>query len=73
VHLEGSVSLLVGRCPNLQFLVSGTPVVANASTDFRKKAKCDDLSNGDRVTVDGVRAGAVVVADSIEIKRNEDQ
>jgi hypothetical protein len=74
VHLEGKVSLLVGRCPNLQFTVDATSVITNGSTDFRKKGSCDDLSNGDGVTVDGVRQGVVVLAQTIQIdKKKEDQ
>jgi hypothetical protein len=70
VHLEGSVALLLGRCPNLQFLVSGTPVVADDSTDYRKEGSCGDMRSGANVTVDGVSNGAVVRAQTIQIQRN---
>jgi len=70
--VEGSVAFLGGRCPTVQFLVAGTLVVTNGSTDFHKKGKCDDLSNGDGVKVDGVRQGAVVLAQTIEIQRKKE-
>lgn len=63
--------MLGGRCPNLQFTVKGTTVVTNASTEFRKTRSCGDLSEGDGVTVDGVRDGAAVVAQTIEIKKDK--
>jgi hypothetical protein len=68
VHLDGSVTLLAGRCPNLQFVVNGTPVVTDASTDFRKKADCRDMRAGIAVTVDGVRDGLIVRAQTIQIR-----
>jgi hypothetical protein len=55
----------------LQFTVKGTTVVTNASTEFRKTRSCGDLSEGDGVTVDGVRDGAAVVAQTIEIKKDK--
>jgi hypothetical protein len=67
------VSLLAGRCPNLQFTVAGTAVVTNASTEFKKKGSCGDLSNRNGVTVDGVRDGAVVLAQTIQMDRKKDQ
>jgi hypothetical protein len=73
VHLEGRVSALVGRCPNLQFVVNSTPVVTDASTDFRRKPTCDDMRLGVSVTVDGVRDNLVVRARTIEIRDNNEQ
>lgn len=73
VHLEGKVSLLTGRCPTVQFVVAGTPVVTDGSTEFSKKGSCGDLSNGDDVTVDGVRNGAVVLAQTIQIASKNKQ
>ncbi len=74
VHLDGVVSALTGRCPNLQFTVAGAAVVTNPSTDFHKKGSCEDLSNGDGVKVDGVRQGGVVLAQAIQIdhKKKDD-
>jgi len=68
VHLDGSVAFLAGRCPNLQFVVNGTPVVTDASTDFRKKLDCSDMRSGIGVTVDGVRDGLIVRAQTIQIR-----
>ena len=48
-------------------------MVTNASTEFKKKGSCGDLSNLDGVTVDGVRDGAVVVAQTIQIDRKKDK
>jgi uncharacterized protein DUF5666/all-beta uncharacterized protein len=69
VHLEGLALLVTGRCPNLQFVVSGNAVVTDSNTDFRKKASCEDLSAGDSVTVDGIRDGVTVRAQSIEFQK----
>jgi hypothetical protein len=69
VHLEGLALLVTGRCPNLQFVVSGSAVVTDSNTDFRKKASCEDLSTGDSVTVDGIRDGVVVRAQTIELPK----
>ncbi len=68
VHLDGRVDFLIGRCPNLQFVVGGTQIITDAATDFRKKPKCDDMRLGVAVTVDGVRENTVVRAKSIEIQ-----
>jgi hypothetical protein len=72
-HLEGTVLLLSGHCPNLRFTVEATAVVTDGSTEFRKKGSCGDLSNGDGVTVDGVRNGVVVLAQTIQIERKKDK
>ena len=68
VHLDGTVRLLVGSCPNLQFVVNDTLVVTDESTDYPKKPSCEDMRSGVHVVVDGLRDGAVVRAQTIEIK-----
>jgi len=72
VHLDGTVRFLVGSCPNLQFVVNGTVVVTDGSTDYRKKPSCEDMRSGVSVSVDGVREGLAVRAQSIEIKGGGD-
>jgi len=72
VHLDGTVRFLVGSCPNLQFVVNSTVVVTDGSTDYRKKPSCEDMRSGVSVSVDGVREGLAVRAQSIEIKGGGD-
>jgi hypothetical protein len=72
VHLEGLALLVTGRCPNIQFVVNGTAVVTDSSTDFLKKGSCGDMATGVGVTVDGVRDGVVVRAQTIQIQRGND-
>jgi hypothetical protein len=71
VHVEGVVGSVAGLCPSLQFVVSGTLVVTDATTDFAKKASCSDVKNGVVVTVDGVRNGAIVSAQTVQIQQNQ--
>ena len=52
-HLEGRVTGLSGRCPTLEFRVSGTSVTTDRSTSF-KKGKCNDVESGTQVSVYGV-------------------
>ena len=69
ISLEGIVTLLVGRCPDLAFWTDGHWVVANGGTEF-KKGHCGDLSGGDSVKVNGrLRSNGVVDADQIELKK----
>jgi hypothetical protein len=69
ITLEGVVTVLVGRCPDVAFWTDGHWVVASAGTDF-KKAGCSDLSDGDGVKVNGrLRSNGVVDADQIELKK----
>jgi hypothetical protein len=69
ITLEGVVTVLVGRCPDVAFWTDGHWVVASAGTDF-KKAGCSDLSGGDGVKVNGrLRPNGVVDADQIELKK----
>ena len=72
VHLEGTVLFVVGRCPILQFVVNGTQIVTDASTDFRKKTKCTDLRAGVDVSVDGTREDAKVRARTVEVRNQND-
>jgi hypothetical protein len=73
VHLDGLALLVTGRCPNVQFVVNGTVVVTDSKTDFRKKGSCDDLTAGAGVTVDGVRDGVVVRAQTIQVQKKDDK
>jgi hypothetical protein len=66
MKLEGTVSDLTGKCPDLSFFVDGTHVVADRSTDY-KKGKCGDVRNGRKVKVTGVKTNNVVQATTIEI------
>ena len=53
-EVRGTISLLIGTCPGLTFMVAGTPVVTNASTRFEEGA-CSTLRNDMRVEVEGIR------------------
>jgi hypothetical protein len=67
VHFDGTVLLLLGQCPNVSFVAALHPVVTNANTDY-KHGSCDDLSNGDTVTIDGTEANGIVTATHIDTK-----
>jgi hypothetical protein len=71
VHLDGRAFLVVGGCPNIAFLVDGTQVAADGSTDY-KKGNCGDVTNGRGVKVDGVLSGVVVRATKIELQKDKD-
>jgi hypothetical protein len=71
VHLEGRAQAVVGVCPALQFLVSGTTVYTDSSTSF-KKGNCRDLKSGSSVSVDGVREGNAVKARTVEFDKDDD-
>jgi hypothetical protein len=53
IRLDGEVSRLDGRCPNLTFRLDGRTVVTNSATDF-DDVRCDRLRNDRDVTVWGV-------------------
>jgi hypothetical protein len=53
VEFSGTISGLIGACPNVLLTIGGTAVVADASTDFHK-SKCSDLRNGRSASGEGV-------------------
>ena len=69
-HLNGFATGVTGRCPALEFTVSGTRVSTDRSTSF-KKGKCDDLENGTEVSVEGVYEGNVVKASVVEQEKKK--
>jgi hypothetical protein len=68
VHFDGTVLLLLGRCPALSFTVGLRHVVTNGETDY-EHGRCDDLSILDRVTIDGAESGGTVTATQIDMKK----
>jgi hypothetical protein len=67
--LDGKVSGLSGRCPNIGFTVTGRSVAANSSTAY-SAGKCADVKNGVEVLVDGVaQSDGAVTASSIVIEK----
>ena len=69
-HLNGFATGVTGRCPALEFTVSGTRVSTDRSTSF-KKGKCDDLEDGTEVSVEGVYEGNVVKASVVEQEKKK--
>jgi hypothetical protein len=62
IELKGEVVFLVGRCPDLGFLLSLQAVRTNSDTEF-KGLKCSDMENGRKVKVEGVvRNDGIVIA-----------
>ena len=68
MHFDGTVLLLLGRCPTLSFTVNLRPVVTNDATDY-KHGGCEDLSAGDQVTIDGTEQLGTVTATRIDMKQ----
>jgi len=58
---SGAISGLTPGCPSISFMLSGTAVTTNSSTEF-KGASCSSLQNGDRVKVEGTKqpSGAIL-------------
>ena len=54
VELKGAISEKSGTCPALSFTVSSTPVVTDASTQF-KDTSCESLANGVSVEIKGTK------------------
>jgi hypothetical protein len=66
VELKGAISGKGGTCPALSFTVSTTPVVTNASTQFKDIA-CASLANGTAVEVKGTKqSSGSVLATRVE-------
>jgi hypothetical protein len=60
-----------GHCPQLSFVVSGTTVNTNSSTDFTG-GKCSDLSSGDTVDVTGTSgSNDTIDAMAVAITKNK--
>jgi hypothetical protein len=69
VELSGRALLVLGTCPALRFVVSGTLVTTNEQTTF-KHGSCDRLENNDRVDVKGLRqADGSVLAREVEQRK----
>ena len=70
ISFMGTVSNVDGSCPALRFSLSGSTVTTDRDTRY-SRGKCDDLSDGDTVTVDGMRqADGIVTAEGITINKN---
>lgn len=68
VEVEGDVSGLGGACPNLTFMVNGTAVTTNNSTDF-EDGSCSGIQNNTRVEVEGLKQpDGSVLASQVEIE-----
>jgi len=68
VELKGAMSGKGGACPTLSFIVSSTPVVTSASTEFKDTA-CASLANGTSVEVKGTKqSNGSVLATRVEKK-----
>jgi len=65
--LDGTVLLLLGNCPSVSFLATLQPVVTNADTKY-KHGHCEDLENGDSVTIDGTLTSGTVTATQIDLR-----
>jgi len=52
VEVSGKAQNISGRCPAIQFELSGTIIVTTADTDFRK-LKCSDVKRDVRLSVQG--------------------
>ena len=72
VTMDGTVVVLIGRCPAVIFVVKTTTIIVNTSTDF-KGGNCSDLRSGVDVTVTGtLQPDQKVLADKVQIKKGHD-
>lgn len=71
MHFSGLVVALSGHCPTVSFLVTLTPVVTNADTNF-KGGKCGSLGIGDFVTIDGTQSNGTVTATQVDLKGGDE-
>jgi hypothetical protein len=72
-HVDGRVGLVWGSCPDINFLVKLTVVVADATTDY-KHGSCDDVRRDADVKVTGTTGRDLKVhASSIDVKGGHDQ
>jgi hypothetical protein len=66
-EVSGTIAALTAGCPSISFIVSGTPISTNASTEF-KGASCSALKNGDKVKVEGTKQPSGTVL-ATEVKK----
>src|SRR5262245_41476145 len=69
LQVEGTVSALSGRCPDISFAIGATQVVASGSTTYQN-GNCGDVRNGRDVKVDGTQSKGVVKASRIQLENN---
>jgi hypothetical protein len=71
MDFDGTVTFVVGACPNVTFTVRGDLVVTDRSTDF-KKGKCNDLRQGREVSGEGLTlANGMIRATEVQFKKND--
>jgi hypothetical protein len=71
MDFDGTVTLVVGACPNVTFTVRGNLVVTDRSTDF-KKGNCSDLRQGREVSGEGLTlANGMIGATEVRFKKND--
>jgi hypothetical protein len=69
VTTDGTITVLVGRCPAVAFVVKTTTIIVNASTTF-KDGGCSDLRSGAEVSVTGtMQADLKVLATRVQFKK----
>ena len=69
--MDGTVVVLIGRCPAVFFVVKTTTIIVNTSTDF-KGGHCSDLRSGVDVSVTGtIQPDQKVLATTVEFKKKQ--
>jgi hypothetical protein len=67
-RVDGKISALSGKCPDVDFTVSSRSITTDISTIYRG-GKCGDLKNGVEVDVDGLAdSNGLITATSIGIE-----
>jgi hypothetical protein len=69
--VQGLVSALRGKCPNVTFLMGSRTVIATSSTIYTAGA-CASLVFAQRVEVTGVAKGTTLTASAIKERKNKD-
>lgn len=71
IELEGAVSNLTGACPALRFILNGTAVATDATTEFRD-GPCTAVAPGMKVHAKGVRqANGSMLASRVKVEIEE--
>jgi hypothetical protein len=72
ITMEGTVVMLIGRCPAVVFVVKTTTIIVNLATAFKGGGDCSDLRAGVDVSVTGtIQPDQKVLAIMVQVKKQK--